>query len=289
MVVGLVIGIVIALAFCGAIAGALRAKGKGKVVCALVALALLISFILIPFSFHTVNTGEVAVVKVFGEAQGIRTAGLHYDLWVVKSYEKYDVKVQKMDITTATYSSDAQTMDVDMTVQYQIDPEKVIEITNKFGSLELLQAKIESIVIEKTKAVLSAHKAMDIIADRAAMSPKVEDAVKAAVDENYYVSINTIVLTNIDFSDAFENAVEEKMIAEQQLLKAEYDNKTKVERAEADAEAVLVAAEAEKKANELLQKSLTPEILQEQWIEKWNGETPDVVSGDSDIMLGITN
>lgn len=289
MVVGLVIGIVIVLAFCGAIAGALSATGKGRVVCGILALALLISFILVPFSFHTVDTGEVAVVKVFGEAQGTRTAGLHYDLWVMNSYEKYDVKVQKMDIATATYSSDAQTMDVEMTVQYQIDPERVVDITNKFGSLELLQAKIESIVIEKTKAVLSAHKAMDIIADRAAMSPKVEDAVKVAVDENYFVSINTIVLTNIDFSDAFESAVEDKMIAEQQLLKAEYDNKTKVEKAEADAKAVLVAAEAEKKANELLQKSLTPEILQEQWIEKWNGETPDVVSGDSDIMLGITN
>lgn len=289
MVVGLVIGIVIALAIFGAIAGAKHLQGGGKIACIIAAVILLIAFILVPFSFHTVNTGEVAVVKVFGEAQDTRTAGLHYDLWVTKSYERYDVTVQNLDITTMTYSSDAQTMDIEMTVQYQIDPEKTVEITKKFGSLALLQTKLESIVVEKTKAVLSSHKAMNIIADRAAMSPKVEEAVRDAVGENYYVTINTVVLTNIDFSDAFETAVEDKMIAEQKLLQAEYENKTKVERAEADAEALLVAANAEKEANELLQKSLTPEILQEQWIEKWNGETPDVVSGDSDIMLGITD
>jgi regulator of protease activity HflC (stomatin/prohibitin superfamily) len=108
-----------------------------------------------------------------------------------------------------------------------------------------LQNRIQSIATEKAKSVLSSYKAMDIIADRASMSPAVELAIKDAVGDSYHVNVHTVVLTNIDFSDAFELAVEEKMIAEQAKLKAEYDNQTKVAQAEAEAEAKLKAAQAE--------------------------------------------
>lgn len=254
---------------------------------AVIAAVLLICFALIPFSIHSVNTGEVAVVKVFGEAKEVKSAGLHFGFWISTKYDLYDTKIQNLDIETLSYSSDAQTMDVSMTVQYQIDSDKVLEIAENFGSLELLQAKIERIVVEQTKAVLSEHKAMDIIANRAAMSPMVEEAVKKAIGSKYFVSISTVVLTDIEFSEAFEAAVENKMIAEQQLLKSEYENQTKIEKAEANAKVKLLNAEAEKKANDLLQKSLTEEILREKWINKWNGKLPQVTS-DSDLIYGLS-
>ena len=127
-----------------------------------------------------------------------------------------------------------------MTLQYRIMPDKVTDIATQYGTLDVLQGRIQSIVIEKTKAVLSSHKAMNIIANRAAISPEVEAAVKAAVDDNYYVSVEAVVLTNIDFSDSFEKAVEEKMVAEQAKLKADYDNETKLAKAKADAEVKLL-------------------------------------------------
>jgi regulator of protease activity HflC (stomatin/prohibitin superfamily) len=126
---------------------------------------------------------------------------------------------------------------------------------------------------------------MDIIADRAAMSPAVEEAVRLAVGEEYFVNIVSVVLTNIDFSDAFESAVEEKMIAEQQQLKSEYENQTKVAKAEAEAKAKIVAAEAQAKANELLEQTLTDKILQEMYINKWNGILPQVVAGEQANLL----
>jgi len=255
------------------------------VVSVMCAIALFVALILVPFSFHTIDTGEVAVVKHLGEAKEVRTAGTHYDFWVTNSYQRYDAKVQNVDITTAAYSSDAQTMDIQMTLQYQIMSDKVIDIARQYGSLELLQNRIQSISIEKTKAVLSAYKAMDIIANRAAMSPAVEQAIKTAIGDEYFVNITTVVLTNIDFSDAFETAVEEKMIAEQKQLKAEYENQTKVAQAEAEAKAKIVAAEAEAKANELLEKSLTETILREMYIEKWNGVLPNTVAGDAGSIL----
>lgn len=288
--VGFIVGFVIVLLTAAAAFGTYVCKCKKKtgasVVLGILSAALLIAFILIPFSFHTVDAGEVAVVKHFGEAKAVRSAGLHFDLWATNTYVGYDAKVQKVDIETMTYSSDAQTMDVSMTLQYSINPDEVIEITKQYGSLDLLQAKLESIVIEKTKAVLSSYKAMDIIANRAEMSPKVEEAIRAAVGEEYHVAINTVVLTNIDFSDAFESAVEDKMIAEQKLLQAEYENQTTIAQAQAKADALVIAAQGEKDANELLQKSLTAEILKSQWIDKWNGELPDTMAGD-DTTLAI--
>jgi regulator of protease activity HflC (stomatin/prohibitin superfamily) len=238
-------------------------------------------------SIHKVETGEVAVVKHFGQAVATREAGLHWDFCLTNSYVRYNTKVQTLDITTAAYSSDAQTMDLQMTIQYQIQGDKAIDIAKHYGSAEILQNRIESISCEKTKAVLSSHKAMDIIAKRAEMSPAVEEAIRAAIGEEYYVDIVTVVITNIDFSDAFETAVEEKMVAEQKQLKAEYENQQKVAAAEAEAKAKVVSAEAEAKANKLLEKSLTEQILRQMYIDKWNGQLPETVAGDSvEILVG---
>lgn len=255
--------------------------GRAGVAIAVICAVLLA---LVPMSIHTVDTGEVAVVKYLGDARNVRTAGTHFDFWLTRTYQMYDSKVQNVDIATNTYSSDAQTMDVQMTIQYQIMSDKVIEIARQYGSLELLENRIRSISIEKAKAVLSSHKAMDIIANRAAMSPAVEKAIKGAIDDNYYVDVTTVVITNIDFSPAFENAVEDKMIAEQKQLQAEYENRTKVAKAQADADAKLIAAEAEAEANRLLEESLTPQILRQRYLEKWDGVLPQTVAGE-DVML----
>lgn len=299
------IAVILAIAFLAIIAGgiALAAynftkdnKTLGKMGIGTIILGA-IGFMCIPFSIHTVQTGEIAVVKHLGEAKAIRTAGTHFDFWLTEAYQKYDAKVQNIDILTAAYSSDAQTMNIQMTMQYQIMPDKVMDIANQYGSLEMLQNRLQSIAIEKAKTVLSSRKAMDIISDRAAMSPAVEQAIRSAIDESYFVNVTAVVLTNIDFSDAFELAVEQKMIAEQNKLKAAYENETKIAQAEADAkakiaaaegeaQAKIVAAEAEKKANEMLEQSITDKILQKSYLDKWDGKLPEVMGGDNlDIMI----
>ncbi len=288
MAIGIILGIVLFVAAVGFFVGAYKCSDNcqdtGKVICLVLAILCCLSFIVVPFSFHTVNSGELAVVKNLGKITGTRDAGTNFDLWFTTSYTKYDTKVQNVEITTAAYSSDAQTMDVAMTLQYQIMPDKVTDIATQYGTLEVLQGRIQSIVIEKTKAVLSAHKAMDIIATRANISPEVEAAVKAAVDENYFVSITAVVLTNIDFSDSFEKAVEDKMVAEQAKLKADYDNETKLAKAKADAEALMIQAKAEAEANELLTKSLTDQVLESKFYEKWDGKLPQVMGEGSAIL-----
>lgn len=306
MAIGILVGIVLAILTIGAFATTCVMFGEGNdgagVIACLVAIALLISFILVPFSFHTISSGEVAVVKHLGKIEDVKTAGTHYDLWVTNKYVKYDTKVQNLETQTMAYSLDAQTMDIQMTIQYQILSDKVVDIATQYGKLDVLQSRIESIALEKTKSVLSSHKAMDIIANRASISPAVEEAIKEAVGDEYYVNIVTVVLTNIDFSDAFELAVEEKMIAEQAKLKADYENETKVAKAAADAEAklkaaqaeieiakaeaeaLMIAAEAEAEANKIIDESITDKIIDKIIADAWDGKLP-VVVGEGDYML----
>ena len=305
MAIGIFTGILIAVLF-GVCIAVTATVGDEKPaiggIAIILAIALVIAFIFVPFSFHTVSSGEVAVVKHLGKIEDVKTAGTHFDLWATNKYIKYDTKVVSLETQTAAYSSDAQTMDIQMTIQYQINADKVIDIATHYGKLSVLENRINSIALEKTKSVLSSHKAMDIIAKRASISPAVEAAIKEAVGEEYYVNIVAVVITNIDFSDSFERAVEDKMIAEQAKLKADYENDTKVAKAEAEAEAELkaaqakieiakaeaealkIAAEAEAEANDIINSSITDKIIDKTIADAWDGKLPSVV-GEGGIML----
>lgn len=259
MTLGIILGIIFAVIAAAAFFFGSRLLGRGSsadkkknrlkgLLCVAAGCVTGLLLLFVPFSFHTVETGEIAVVKFMGEAREVRTAGTYCDLWITKKYEKYDTKVQNVDITSMAYSKDAQTMDVAMTVQFQIDETKAIEIAKHYGKMTTLANRIQSITIEKTKSVLSSYSAMDIIQNRSSISPQVEQTIKDAVDEEFYVNITSVVLTNIDFSDAFEKTVEDKMIAEQEKLKAQYEKETAIVNAEKELEVAKLAAEAKLEA-----------------------------------------
>lgn len=250
MIIGVLIGIICLIFIGGAFFIAYKNKKAknastlSKTIPLCVALVMLVVFLIVPFSIRTVKAGEVAVVKHLGEAREIKTAGTYFDFWVTEKYEIYDATVQNLTINTPAYSKDAQTMELEMTVQFQIDTSKAIEIVNKYGALATLSNRISSVSIEKTKAILTKYSAMEIIENRSTLSPEVEQIIKTAIDENYCVNIVAVVLTNIDFSDAFEATVENKMIAEQEKLKAEYEKETAIVNAEKELEVAKLNAQA---------------------------------------------
>ena len=241
-------------------------KNKGKIIQFVLAIVFgvvaLLTLVFIPASLHQVNAGEVAVVKVWGNAKEVRTAGLHFDFWVSHKYEIYDCKVQQITTTTQAYSSDGQTMDIELVIQYKIQQDNAMEIAKTYGGLGMVESRIETVAIEKMKSVLSQKSAMNIIETRAVVSPAVEENVRNAITTDYYVDITTVVLTDISFTDAFEKTVEDKMIAEQEKLKAQYEKEKAIVQAEQalevarlDAEAKLAEAQGEANAVEALAKA----------------------------------
>lgn len=273
-------------------------------------------FIAIPFSYRTIDAGEVAVVKKLGQVVDTREAGTHFDFWMVNTYEKYDTKVRGITSTTMAYSNDKQTMSIEMTTQYQVNKAYVKEIATTYGTLEALESRINSVIIERAKSVLSRYNADSIISDRASISAEVASVVEKAIGEQYYIDVTNVALTNIDFSDVYEQSVEQSMIAKQEVEKAkaeaekllvEAQNKVKVAEAEAaakravaqgEAEAVKIAAEAEAQALATIQAAwdaIPAEVkeimLREMAIDKWNGILPDTMVGSEFIeyLLGALN
>ena len=291
--------------------------GKGKIIggiCAVVIGATL--FFTIPFSFHQVESGEVAVIKNMGQVSHVRNAGTHFDFWLTNSRTKYDTKIRSLQIETQAYSQDAQTMTVQMSVHYQIMSDKATDITIKYGTLDVLESRIIGKAIQETKDVLTQRGAERIISERNLISQEIAAAVESAIGSDYFVDIQTVALTNIDFSDAFEKAVEEKMVAAQKKLQAEIENEMKIAAAKADADAKLeeaklkvdiatqeaeaakikaqneaeiieIQAEAEANAKKIVAEMWAsmnePErqaLLKQLAIDKWNGELPDTMVGD---------
>ncbi len=302
-----------------------------------VAIASLFVLVFVPASIHQVDAGEVAVVKVWGDAKYVKTAGIHYDLWISHKYEIYDCKVQQIVTNTETYSSDGQTMDIELVIQYQLQQENAMQIAKNYGGLERLESRIETVALEKMKSVLSQKSAMVSIETRSTVSPAIEQSVREAITDDYFVDITTVVLTDISFSEAFEKTVEDKMIAEQEKLKAQYEKEKAIIQAEQalevaklDAEAKLAAAEGEAKALEAIAKAqanalklksieaarmlgfkinettteegveynidfegktseeikvISDYLKYIEYLSVWNGELPDVVTGNDATIL----
>ena len=150
-----------------------RPVGNSKVLSSvslgLVAVGTLL-LILIPGSFHTVEAGNVAVVKEMGVITDVEEPGTYFDFYLTRRYEVYDAKVQQVEIDMDAYTSDAQSMDISMTVQFQIRKDNVKEIAVNYGGLGALTNKIQSVAIERTKATLSQYQAEKLIEERNTIS-----------------------------------------------------------------------------------------------------------------------
>ena len=237
-------------------------NAKNKKIAQISTISLCVSFIctfLIPSSFHQVEADQVAVMKSLGKIVGTRMPGTYFDFCLTSKYIYFDTTVQKLDINTNSYSSDAQTMNIQMTVQYRIDPSKAENILTEYSNMFSLAQRIEKVADDNVKSILSKYTAMKIIETRSMISPEVEQTIKKAVGNRYYVQVTAVNLTNIDFTDEFEKAVEDKVVAEQQkeaaITKAEQElevakltAQAKIEAARGDAESQKIIASASAEA-----------------------------------------
>lgn len=244
-------------------------NAKNKKIAQISTISLCVSFIctfLIPSSFHQVEAGQVAVMKSLGKIVGTRMPGTYFDFCLTSKYIYFDTTVQKLDINTNSYSSDAQTMNIQMTVQYRIDPSKAENILTEYSNMSSLAQRIEKVADDNVKSILSKYTAMKIIETRSMISPEVEQTIKEAVGNRYYVQVTAVNLTNIDFTDEFEKAVEDKVVAEQQkeaaITKAEQElevakltaqAKIKAARGDAESQKIIASASAEAMALKIVE------------------------------------
>ncbi|MCI5745899.1 MAG: prohibitin family protein [Erysipelotrichaceae bacterium] len=282
-------------------------KKKLNKISIIVLLSSILFGVLVPGSFHQVEAGQVAVVKRLGKVVKTRTPGTYFDFYLTNTYTFFDTTVQRIDIKTVSYSSDAQTMEIQMTVQYKIDASKAENILTEYLTMDSLSQRIEKVADDNVKSVLSKYTAMKIIETRASISPEVETIIKEAVGDRYFATITAVNLTNIDFTDEFEKAVEDKVVAEQQkeaaitkakqeLEVAKLTAQAKIEQARGDAESqkIIASASAEAMAIKIVELAknigfpITETYTKLTEVEVINALTNEVISSSSQESVVTT-
>jgi regulator of protease activity HflC (stomatin/prohibitin superfamily) len=218
---------------------------------------------------------------------------------------KLSTEVQSLTIeNVTTQTKDAQFVTSTIDVKYRVSETNAFLVFKQYRSLNKMS---ESLIAPTTQRVLelvtTKYNVIDILGDK--RSVVYSDLYASMTEElaKYGVEFKDISILDMDAGEGIENAIEQEAIAkkavetaEQNLLKAETEAKQKSVKAKAEQEAAkieaetkLIQAEAEKKANELLTQSLTDEVLQKEWIDKWDGEMPTYYAGESDtgVMLNV--
>ena len=242
-----------------------------------------------------IDQTEVGIVKTFGQISRNITTGFNLVNPLTDTVTKIDLKVHKQERAFASYTKDAQPVTASVEFQTEVVPSRAAEVIASYGSQESMEEKLGNLVEERTKIVLAKYSAMPLLENRANLSAEVTSEVEKLEDQ-FPVNFTTVIVRDIDFSDAFEASVEAKMTAEQAALKAEQDKKTAVIKAEQEkevaaieAEAVIAKAKGEAEALAITQQALRnmPDTwIQQLWIEKWNGQLPTVQAGtDSAIVV----
>ncbi len=273
----------------------------------------------------TVPTGHTGILTTFGKVEDkTLEAGMH----IKSPFQEIvcmDNRTQVAHLELSAFSSDIQEVLVSYSMNYQIEKSNAQKIYKEIG-VDYYNTVMAPRIQEVVKSVIAKYTAEDLIESREALSVQITNSLIEQLGAYNIVVVSTAV-EDIDFSDAFTASVEDKVVAEQALLKAQTEQaqKTMEEekaaerekikaaadaevkeiqaaadaevakiKAAAEAEAKKLAADAEKyagekeaEANKALAESLTEALIKYYEALGWNGELPDTVVSGTDTILPV--
>ena len=212
--------------------------------------------------FSVIETGERGVVLRLGKYSGTLEEGLNINFPLIDRVVKLPVRDTKYAAKLEVSSSDMQTISVEESLVYALNTKDVGSIYQKYGN-KYEEILIKPTLAEITNSVIAAYPIEQFVEKRSEISDKINQRFTEKVKDSGVI-VKSLSLTNHDFSDEYNKAIEAKKVAEQGALKAKYD-----------LERVTLEAEAQLKK----QKSLNSMVLQEKAIDKWDGKMPQYFSG----------
>lgn len=256
-------------------------KISGKLI--VVIIIALLAIITLFSSITIVSAGHKGVLLNMGAVTGkVLDEGLNFTIPFIQSVQTIDVRVQKIESdSNSSASKDMQNISSAIAVNYYIDSENVDKLYKNIG-LNYETTVIAPAISECMKAVTSQYTAEELITKRVEVSHAMKEFLQDKLADKYII-VDSFNIINFEFSDAYNKAIEEKQIAEQEALKAKYD----LERIQIEAEQAIKKAQGEAEAMKLKNEQLTDNIIQLQFIEKWDGKMPTYLGDGSNLMLGI--
>ncbi len=240
---------------------------------ALLALAALIALVM---SVTTIGPGERGVLMNFGAVQaGVLNPGLHFLVPVMQSVTKIDVRVQKYSIPEKAASKDLQEVETTAAINWHILPQDSEWVYQHLGRENAVKQNILApAVANAVKAVTAKYNAEDLVVERDQVRSQIERLIRSNLTP-YRIVVDSVNITNFEFSPEFSAAIERKQVAQQHAQQASYD----LQRAKVKADQTIVTAKAAAEAMKLKEVSVTPELIQWEAVQKWNGKLPRLMSG----------
>ncbi len=263
-------------------------------------------------SLERIEAGEVGVVYSMkgGVKDEVLQQGVHF-INPLHKVNEFPVSQQQLVLSNnpadynedrhADWSVDAPAdggmVKLNLTVNYNFDADRVISLYERFRGMDgdaLVENMVQNSIIAYIKEVTPKFTVMEIYSSkRAEVGQAITEYLNSKLNDEYGINISSALIIDVQLDETLQKKIQAKEQAKQDAEKAELDKKTAIAQAETDkvkaqtkADIKVLEAEAEAKANKILERSLTDKVLQEKYIEKWNGKMPTVVTGDeAGIML----
>lgn len=264
---------------------------KGIKALTVTAVIALLAIILAFTSFYTVKQGSVAIVERFGKVIGVKEPGLHFKLPFADKKTTIVTREQTIKFggdeefaPIRVSTKDMQTIGVDLTVSnITVDPMKVY---TSFVGRQLYSMLLPRIK-DSVQTNVSKYTIEEFVSKRATLANDIFNDIKKKT-EKYGIVITNVSITNHRFSEVYRNAVEEKKAAEQAVETEKALQKKKIVEQESKiklAELKVKERELEAKANRVETESITPELLNKWFLEKWDGKMPAVTGSNGGFVL----
>lgn len=288
--------------------------------------AAILIFAIVVFLFCTVRIPAGYVGVVYNMNGGISDKTLSQGFHIVaptQNVTTYSIGIEQSYLTSGNDgdsdsdesfevpSNDGKGLTVDMTFTYRYDADRVADTFTRFkgqSGKDVKNSFIKPNIMSWTKEVTAKYSVIDLLGDkRATLNSELTDYLKQKF-EPYGIVIESVSLINIDPDEETRSAVQKKVNAQQDLELAKIEQQTanvnaekekevaitkanqEKETAQINAEAKLIEAQAEAESNRLIAQSLTPELIEKQKYEKWDGKLPTVqAGGNSSIIVDAAN
>ena len=252
----------------------------GKI--AAVVITVIVIIVVMFQSVVIVEAGHRGVVLYLGAVENrVLPEGVHFIIPFAEQVIPMEVRTQKFQAEASAASNDLQEVQTVIALNYMIDPKEANRVYQLLG-VSYADRVISPTIQEAVKASVAKFNAEELVTKRETAKGVIAQTIRNTLTSNNII-VENVFITDFKFSESFASQIEQKVVAFQKFLTEENNLKAvrvianqNVVQAEAAARANIAKASGESQAIELITGQLrsSPEYLQWQAINKWNGQLP---------------
>ena len=249
-----------------------------------VAFVLFVIFIIMFNPFVMVGPGERGIKIKLGQVEPeVYNEGLHFIFPFVQKFKTMNIKTQRTTIETSVYTKDIQQAKITYVLNFNVQPDKANKLFQEVG-MNYTHTILTPVVEGTIKDIIGKWNAQDLIANREKATSDILFKLQNQLKDNY-IDITDFQMIEINYSDVFERAIESKVTAEQEALKA----KNKTVQVEEEAKQKVIAAQAEAKSMAIRAQALSQNksLVEYEAVQKWDGKMPQYMMGNTVPFINI--